>query len=219
VGAIGVVAVPEAMLVWVGVGVFIGALVWCGTQDCPVGDVPVTAATGRRGGLIAGVATIAGCLILTGLVTLLGLAGGVVIPMLFLVVAPVAWLWLRRGHRQPRRGTADNSAAGHHEVLLNVAQPPPVIADLLSAQELLLGPVPQLPRGARPPTGPGPLRDCAHWGVLARGAGMTGPRWVHSVAADRARRQRPRPLPRHRLVGVLGRPPRTSLTTSYDGAT
>jgi hypothetical protein len=36
VGAIGVVVVPEATLVWVGVGVFIGALVWCGTQDCPV---------------------------------------------------------------------------------------------------------------------------------------------------------------------------------------
>jgi hypothetical protein len=183
------------------------------------GDVPVTAVIGRRGGLIAGVATIAGCLVLTGLVTLLGLAGGVVMPMLFLVVAPVAWLWLRRGHRRPRRGTADSSAAGRHEVLLNVAQPPPVIPEVLSAQELLLVPVPRLPGVARPPAGPRPRRDRAHSGVFARGAGMTGPRWVHLVASDRARRQRPRSLPRHRLIGALGRPPRTSPAASCEGVT
>src|SRR5438045_1165143 len=64
VGAIGVVAAPEATLVWVGVGVFIGALVWCATQDSPVGDAPATAATGRRAGPIAGVTAIAGCLLL-----------------------------------------------------------------------------------------------------------------------------------------------------------
>lgn len=125
VGAIGVVVAPHTVPFVVGIGVFVGALVWLSAHDTPTGATPRAGA-----GLTAGGTTAAGGFVLVGLVTLLGPAAWVVIVTLMLVAAPVVWWWLQRRPVQRADGTV---AAARHEELPTV-QPPPAPEALATGQ-------------------------------------------------------------------------------------
>lgn len=141
-GAIGVVVVPAVAMGGVGFGVFIGFVAATRVQQNPTetgvgtpGAASPRAGAVRRACLVAGGSTIAGWLVLTGVVTLLGQASGSVL-LLFGMAAPVVWFWHRLG--MSVRGAEAGAAARPGEPATIAAQQPPVIAGELSMQELCL---------------------------------------------------------------------------------
>lgn len=191
---IGAVALPEATIVWVGVGVLVGTVTWLSVRSSSTGD-----SSGRAAGLAAAGAAgaaAAGALALTGLAVLLGAASGLVIVVLLLLVAPF-WLWRRRRDEKTVPDADDRNATRRHEDLPALPRLPPVVPSTLSTSELCLAW--QLPRDARATPGACPMRDRAGPRGPARRDRATRPRRVHPLARDRRPCwQRPRPLSHHR---------------------
>jgi len=135
-GAVGVVALPTgAVVAWIGLGLFIGALAWIpARQRLTVGKMPLPGA-GPRAGVTAAAVTVAGGLVLSGLVVLVGAAGAVAIAVLF----AAAVVWIRYGRGMPQDCvTVQSAAAAAAEDLRSVAQSPPVAPGELSTPELCL---------------------------------------------------------------------------------
>lgn len=98
--AIGVVALPLAVPGWVALGAMAGALVGVhvhgSAANAGAGPDVTPRRAGVREGALAGAATVAACLVLTGLAALLGRVTWIVVVALICAAVPVVWLWWRR---------------------------------------------------------------------------------------------------------------------------
>ena len=98
--AIGVVALPLAVPGWVALGAVAGALVGVhvhgSAANAGAGPDVTPRRAGVRAGSLTGAATVAACLVLTGLTALLGRVTWIVVVALICVAVPVAWQWRRR---------------------------------------------------------------------------------------------------------------------------
>lgn len=107
-GAIGVLALPARALVgWVGVGLFVGAVCFLYLFQSESGPRPTNKAARRvaaRFSAASAAATVAAYLVLAGLVAVLGNAGAVVILMLLATAGLWTWWWRHAG-RDPGQPT------------------------------------------------------------------------------------------------------------------
>jgi hypothetical protein len=135
-GAVGVVALPTGVvLVWIGLGLLIGALARRPARQHWAGGKTRTPGAGHLATVTAAALTVAGGLILAGLVVLVGVAGAVAVAGLF----AAAVLWIRRGCGVPQGCiTVQGAAAASTADLRRAAQPPQVVPGELSTPELCL---------------------------------------------------------------------------------
>jgi len=118
-GSIGAVSVPSLLPMWIVLGGIVAGAAYIILSDRAMTDrPPPPARTVRRRGVLAGVATTAGCLVLTGLVSVLGPATGTPVVVILLLVLAV---WgLRALQRLPRRAPATGGRSDDHR-----PSPPP----------------------------------------------------------------------------------------------
>ncbi len=102
-GSIGAVFVPSLLPVWIVLGGLVGGGVYVAAWDRATdGPRPSDRVIGR-GAVLAGAATTAVCLVLTGVGSILGVAGGPVI-LLLLLLALAPWVWRARPQLPGRAG-------------------------------------------------------------------------------------------------------------------
>lgn len=135
VGGVGVIALPAAMSgAWFAVGLLVAFGVMSAHVTRPGGG------TALRAGAIAGAVTVATCLVLAGLVAIMGAVAALVIPLLLIALG--VWAWRRRGTWR----TATTSAGFGPGIAPPAAEPvaqqqaavaaPMVVADTVSTQAL-----------------------------------------------------------------------------------
>lgn len=148
-GAIGALALPLAMPVWVAFAVLITALVWVRFRDAATPSGPAAAPIRRAGvrhAASAGAATLTACLALTGVAVVLGPATGTLAVATVLVAAPLGWRWWRRhpGYRpgaraiQEATATAATGTAQHSAHQITAAAIPAQAATEMSTRHLCL---------------------------------------------------------------------------------
>jgi hypothetical protein len=121
------VAVPEAALGGLALGMFVGMLADLRARSVATGDARQIAAAGRHKGFVVGGATVAVWLVLTGVLTLFGPASWILIAIAVLLALPS---WSAR-RRRARRCTAVSDRG-----LSGVVPPLPVVPSVLSTPEL-----------------------------------------------------------------------------------
>lgn len=119
VGAVGVIALPSGALVgWLGLGTLVGLLTLFGADQSAGEGHAGHATSATRLGVLAGAATVAGCIIVVGLIALFGSAVGLFLAVLVAAAGLARW-------RQLSSVGAEDDPAGSFGVCSPAATAPP----------------------------------------------------------------------------------------------